>query len=64
MFYPLVLPVRVATVARVTLVLVTAYSLVVVIGLWIGVATQTTERSVVAAGMTVNTLIPFVLVLA
>ena len=64
MFYPLVLPIRVATVARVTLVLVTAYSLVVVVGLGIGVAAQTTERSVVAAGMAVNALIPFVLVLA
>jgi hypothetical protein len=64
MFYPLVLPVRVATVTSTTVVLVTTYTLVVVVGLWVGVATQTTERTIVAAGMTVNTLIPFVLVLA
>ncbi len=57
-----ILPIRVATVTSTTVVLVTTHTLMVVVGLRIGVAAQTTERSVVAACMAVNTLIPFVLV--
>jgi hypothetical protein len=51
-------PVRVAAITGTAVVPVTAYTLVIVVGLWIGVTAQTTERSVIPAGMAVNTLIP------
>lgn len=53
-----------AAITGTAVVLVTAYTLVIVVGLWIGVTAQTTERSVIPAGMAVNTLIPLILVLS
>jgi hypothetical protein len=58
----LILSVRVATVTGIALILVTTHSLVVIVGLRVGMAPQTTEGGIVATSMAVYTLIPFILV--
>ena len=53
-----------AAITGTAVVLVTAYTLVIVVGLRVGMTAQTTEGSVIPAGMAVNTLIPLILVLS
>jgi hypothetical protein len=60
--FSLILPIRVTAVAGIAIIGVPTHSIMIIIGLWVGMAAQTIEGGKITSGMTICTGIPFVLV--
>ena len=60
--FQLLFPIRVTTVAGVTIIGIPTHSIVIVIGFRIGMTAQTIKGGKIASGMTICTGIPFVFV--